>query len=402
MKKLIPFIFPIVILLFSVISGYFIHKSAWFVHDSHFVKLATSFINNDLFLSPFNLPPGDYADYRAKQYLFFGPLPSILLVPFVYFFGENFPQMFLSIFGLFITYVFVYLLCKKINFKTPDSIWLANFFVFGTVLYFVSLVNISAYVVQAVAMPFVVLALWEYFSHKRYFVIGVFVALAIATRISLLGLALFFIFEIVRQRKKIDFVKSILYFSIPIVSCLAILGIYNYRRFNSIFDTGYTRNVSVLDKENGNYKKGFFSPVHISANLYSLLVMAPEPVLENPYELVLKFPYLKANGFGLAIWFTSTLFVFLIKAKKKEYTVNAVIGVVLLALPSLVYFGIGASQYGYRYGLDFIPLLFLILLSAFPNGLTPFAKTLIFIGIIFNMFYMLSIWNSFPLFFWLG
>jgi hypothetical protein len=112
----------------------------------------------------------------------------------------------------------------------------------------------------------------------------------------------------------------------------------------------------------------------------------------------MKFPYLKADGWGLAIWYTSPLFLYLIKFKKSPYMVSAIAAIFVLAIPSLLYFGIGFSQFGYRYSLDFLPFLFLILLPTFKEGLPPFAKILIGAGIIFNCIFMLSIWDIYPLF----
>ncbi len=160
----------IIILLvfcFAVFSGFLVYRASWFNIDKHFSLLAQSFINNDLFLNPNNLPNGDYADYKGKQYLFFGPIPSILLMPFVAIWGKNFPQMTLSISSLVVTFLGVFYLCKKFKFSSDDSFWLTNFFVFGTVLYFVSLVNISAYVVHAIATSLIVFSLAEYFTKRR-------------------------------------------------------------------------------------------------------------------------------------------------------------------------------------------------------------------------------------------
>lgn len=394
-----PFLAPAIVFLFAVFAGYIIHQASWFSQDKHFALLADSFLKNDLFLNPINLPTGDYVDFFAKQYLFFGPLPSILLVPFVAIWGKFFPQIFLSIVSLMVVYLSAFKLCTKFKFSKPDSLWLANFFVFGTVYYFVSLINISAYIVQAVGTAFLFLSILEYFTKRRFAVIGVLVAAAGATRITLFGITIFFALEIIRIYKK-NLLKPIIYLLIPILISMAFLGIYNYKRFNSYFDTGYTRNVSVLDKDYYNYRYGWFSPVHIPANLYALLFMGPEPVRKGDVELVLEFPFLKANGFGMAIWLTSPLFIYLIRAKREPYTFSAVIGIIVLLFPSLIYMGIGASQYGYRYSLDFLPLLFLILLSAFKKGLPEFAKILIAAGIVFNCFYMLSIWNSYPLLDW--
>lgn len=390
-------IFAILIFAFAVFGGFIIYRAAWFGIDKHFSLLAQSFLKNNLFLEPNNLPDGDYVDWHGKQYLFFGPMPSILLIPPVLIFGKNFPQMTLSITSLIVIFITVYFLTRKLGFTKTDSLWLSNFFVFGTVLYFVSLVNTSAYIVQAVATAFFALALLEYFTKRRWLIIGVLIASAGMTRITLYGTAIFFLLELIRQRKLLKFRENLIYFLLPILISVLLLGTYNFRRFHSFFDTGYTHNISVLDKDYYNYKLGWFNPIHIPANLYALLLKPPQPIFKEFYEFVLEFPYLKAEKFGMAIWFTSPLFLYLIKAKKVNYTYSAVISVILIAIPSLTYFGIGAVQFGYRYSLDFLPLLFLILLTAFRGKLPTFAKILIAAGIIFNCFYMSSVWNSYPL-----
>src|SRR3990167_6943118 len=114
-------ILPLVILVFAVFAGFITYRAAWFNVDKHFSLLAHSFISNDLFLSPFNLPDGDYVDFRGKQYLFFGPMPSILLAPFVAIWGKNFPQMTLSITSLIVIYAAIFLLCKKLKFSKINS-----------------------------------------------------------------------------------------------------------------------------------------------------------------------------------------------------------------------------------------------------------------------------------------
>lgn len=224
MKKLdLSIIAPLIVFLFAVFSGFIIYRAAWFGIDKHFSLLAESFIANDLFLNPNNLPDGDYADFNGKQYLFFGPMPSILLTPFVAVWGKNFPQMTLSIASLAITYGAIYILVRKLKFNKPDSLWLANFFVFGTVLYFVGLVNTSAYIVQAVGTTFVVLSILEYFTKRRWWLIGILVAAAGATRLTLFGITVFFLMEIFRNFKKENLARNVALLMIPIMLSLAIL-----------------------------------------------------------------------------------------------------------------------------------------------------------------------------------
>lgn len=388
---------PLLVFIFAVFSGFIIYRAAWFGIDKHFSLLAQSFLQGDLFLSPNNLPDGDYADFNGKQYLFFGPMPSILLMPFVFVFGKNFPQMILSISSLIVVFISIFLLCNKLKFSRIDSFWLANFFTFGTVLFFVGLINTSAYVVQTVAAALAVLALFEYFGKRRWLVIGTLVAAASATRLTLFGMVIFFLLEIWRNRFRVNLARSLAFLLLPIFFSLVVLGLYNFRRFGSVFETGYKLNVSVLDKNYYNNQLGWFSPIHIPANLYILLIKAPEPVKREVGEFALEFPYLKANYLGMAIWFTSPLFLYLLLAKWEKFTFSVIGGLVATSLPSLFYWGLGAVQFGARYSLDFLPLLFLILLTAFKKGLPDFAKLLITLGIIFNCFYMSSIWNSYPL-----
>ena len=397
-KRVFVYLVAVFLLIFAIFSGYLINKASSFVTpDNHFTSLAQSFIHNDLFLSPFNLPAGDYADFRARQYLFYGPLPSIILVPFVLIFGKEFPETFLSFVSLAVIYILIYLISKKYIGKKDDALMLANFFVFGTVLYFLGLIFITAYVAQVVATAFLIAAIGAYFYRINWFLIGVLVACAAITRFTLFAAALFFILEIIRLEKK-NFARSIFYFLGPILIAVLLLGLYNHRRFGSFFETGYKYNITLKNYPLvANASAGLISIKHLPANLYFLLLKGPDPIKNGP-GFVMKFPYLKADGWGMAIWYTSPLFLYLVKLRKSPYLPAALLTIVALAIPSLLYFGIGFTQYGYRYSLDFLPFMFLILIPTFKEGLPSFAKILIVGGVIFNCLYMLSIWDIYPLF----
>lgn len=395
-------ILPFFLVFFAIFSGFLNYKAANFTNDQHFSSLAHSFINNDLFLSPFNLPSGDYADYMAKQYLFYGPMPSIMLAPFVFVFGKDFPQMSLSLTAIFVTYISIFFLSTKLKFNKLDSLMLANFFVFSTVFYFLALVNISAYLVQVVGITFIILALLEYFTKKRWFLIGILIASAGLTRLTLYASVIFFLIDLIKNKGKIRR-REILLFFIPIVFSLLIIGLYNNRRFNSPFETGYKYNITLKNYPlNTNLEYGIFSIKHVPANLYNLIWKSPDPIKAEGSAFILDFPYLKADGWGLAIWFTSPLFAYLIRVKKNMFTTPSLITILALFIPSAIYFGLGFSQFGYRYSLDFLPFLFLILISTFSKRLPAFAKFLIILGVVFNCLYMLSIWDSYPVFEFFG
>jgi len=401
MSKFLNFILGLSLLSFSIFAGLVLHNSTGFVtRDNHFSLLAQSFLKNDLFLDPQKLPSGDYADYMGKQYLYFGLAPSIILLPFVYTFGDNFNQFFLSVFSLILIFISSFLIARRFINKV-DSLLLACFFNFGTVIYFVGIVFISSFLAQVLATAFLMLALLEFYTKRRWLIIGILVALGGLTRFTLYGSLFFFAAWILLRRNKIQ--KNLLLLIIPVVVSMIFFGAYNLRRFHSVFDSGYSHQTGLgLYPMSANVTRGFLSLSHLSANSYLLLLKSPEPIVDEGGGFVLKFPYIKADGWGLAIWFTSPLFLYLIRLKVTKITILSLITVFILLAPSLFYFGLGFVQFGYRYSTDFLPFLFLCLLPIFKGGLPKFAKFLITIGILFNGFYMLSIWDKYPLFELLG
>lgn len=368
-------------------------------HDTVLVVLSEQFIKWKIALPTTNLPPRDIANYYSNFYVYFGPLGSLILIPFVLIFGESFPQVSLGVGAMIATFAAVYLISKNFKFKKLDSLWLSLFFTFSTVLFSSSVINITAYQVEALGVPFILFALWAYFSKKNAFFIGLFIALAVLTRYTLFLSTAFFFFEMLRKR--ISF-KSFILILIPVILAIGLLGMYNNRRFHSYFETGYRYATSGADLPIGfNLKYGSTSVTHIPANLYSFLIMAPEPLLtDGEGGMVLKFPYLKVSPWGLAIWFTSPLFLLLIfRFKVGKYTVSSALTALLLSIPVFLWYSVGFAQFGYRYSLDFLPFLFILLIPCLGTKLSKTAISLILLGVLFNCIYLDSIWEIYPVFF---
>ena len=394
-NKLILFI---LVLIFSLYSTYLYLSVGQRGYDKVLSSLATQFIKGNLSLPIYNLPVRDISNYYNNFYVYFGPLASILLIPGVIFMGDNFPQVAIGIGSMIASFVSIYLISKKLKFNTLDSLWLSLFFVFSTVLFSSSVINITAYQVEALGAPLILLAIWAYIYKKNNLLIGILIGLATMTRITLvLGVTFFFIEFL---RKKIS-LKQFLLILIPVIIALTVLGLYNFRRFHSVFETGYNYNISIKDMPIGeNFKYGQSSMTHVPANLYSFLLMSPEPLFKDEKGgFVLKFPYVKVSPWGVAIWFTSPLFIVLLtRFRKGEYTIPAGLTAIILSLPVFLWYSIGYAQVGYRYSLDFLPFLFLLLLPSLSPKLTKTAIVLIIIGVIFNCVYTTSIWEMYPLF----
>ncbi len=388
--------------LFLLMLGFGIYSTYLYLtigqrgYDIDLVVLAYQFLHWNLDLPVINLPVRDIANYHNNFYIYFGPLSSILLMPFVLVFGQSFPQVSIGIFSLITSFIATYSIAKKFKFDRVDSLWLSVFIVFSTVLFSTSVINGSAYEVQALGFAFILLSLWAYFSKKHPLLIGLFISMAFLSRFTLLLSLMFFGMEFLQKRFSF---RSLVLLMIPVILALGAFGVYNNRRFHSVFETGYGYNISTHDLPIGvNLKYGKeISIVHLPANLYAFLFMPPDPVLVDVYGgMVLKFPYMKANPWGVAIWITSPLFLLLLAWKKGKYTLSAAITTLLLTLPVFLWYSIGYAQFGYRYALDFMPFLIILLLTCLDGKLSKTAIGLIILGVLFNCLYSGSIWGVYP------
>lgn len=387
----------LIVFLFSIYSTCLYLTVGQRGYDDVLVILASQFLKWKVTLPVLGLPPRDIANYYNNYYVYFGPLSSLLLAPFVFIFGRSFPQVTLGIFSLFASFIATYFISKHHKFEKIDALWLSVFFVFSTVLFSSSVINITAYQVEALGVPFILFSLWAYFAKKNGVLIGLFLSLAVLTRFTLMLAVGFFLMEVLQKRLSI---KHFVYILIPVVIALGVLGMYNVRRFHSASETGYNYSTTKEDLPIGaNFTYGDKSIIHIPANLYSFLLLGPEPLKEKNDGLVLKFPYIKFSPWGVSILFTSPLFILLlIKFKKGKYALSAATAVILLSGPVFLWYSIGYAQVGYRYALDFLPFLFLLLLPCLTPKLSKTALTLITIGVFINMIYSDSVWELYPLF----
>jgi hypothetical protein len=92
------------------------------------------------------------------------------------------------------------------------------------------------------------------------------------------------------------------------------------------------------------------------------------------------------NPHGLAIWFTTPLLLLLLWPRERGPFHRALwISAACVALPGLLYHNSGWFQFGHRFSLDYLPLLF-ALLAVGGRPLGRVARGLIVAGIVVNLF----------------
>lgn len=359
----------------------FFTTNIFIISEQHFVLLAKSFIKNQLTIPPTNNNVSDLALYQGKYYWPLGPFPAIIILPFAFIF-DHFLQGYISFPLSILNFYLLYKIARKFQVNHQKSLLLATFFIFGSIYTPLAALPASWYFAQIIACSFLIFAIWEFLNKKRYFVIGVFIALSLATRLNMIFASLFFAYYIF---KKPSLLNNLLKFSIPIIISLFLIGIYNYSRFQNPLENGY--NLQLIPQEATDRRAvGLFSIKHIPSNLFFMLIKGPEPVLNTAHEL--KPPFITFDSYGLSLFIISPILLLLYKTSfKKELILVSTITSLVMLIPVITYYGIGHRQVSFRYALDFFPFIYLILADAVKKTRTKTLYLLVFIGVFISIYF---------------
>jgi hypothetical protein len=368
----------------------------------YYVRLADAFLHGRLYVldNPSWLNELIPNPSGVGYYVVYPPLPAVLMVPLVAIFGLNLNQ---TLFGLFFaaaTLPLAYLVAKDVIKKLkPESqvnrevyLWFAFLFGFGTIFWYLASIGSVWLIAQVISAFFLFWALHEFLSKNRPLLVGLLIGSSYWCRLPTILIVFFFALLAIWQQQQPD-IKNKIKSSLPYLLKLAIgVGIfvaldmvYNYIRFGSPFAVGYWMIPGILEEP--WFSKGLFSFAYITDNIVPFLTGLPMLTSSPPY---VQFPMT-----GLAIWFTTPAFVFALKSKWKDSTtIAAWIAIISIALIIFTK-GLSGWGFGYRYAMDFYPLLFLLTVRGIGRDLRWYHKVLIILGIIVNFVGVIAI-NKFP------
>lgn len=129
---------------------------------------------------------GDYVSWHGHKYLPFGPLPAILLVPFLPLLNAGMPLVIVGYVFSVINVVLFYHVLKLAGISGEQRHWAALLYFAGTPYLAVTLVGISTYLAHIVVTMFLLLAICEALGRRRAFLIGIYLGLACASRLTAL------------------------------------------------------------------------------------------------------------------------------------------------------------------------------------------------------------------------
>ncbi len=385
------------VVLFAVVAGS--ERLSQHTSFNHYALLADAWLHGRQDLA--NGPPAytmnnDFAQYGGKTFISFPPFPAAVMLPFVAIAGG--PERFCD--GLFIVCVaglgpmLLFLVLEKLRAtgkslrSERDNIVLALLFAFGTSYFFTAVdgtVWFAAHIVAVVACgAYIFFAL----DAERPLLAGVALACAWTTRPGLLLAAPLFLLEALRvasaakpgtndsileqfrQRlSRVDgprFIKMCALFAIPLIISFAIASWMNSSRFDNASPFAFGHEHLAIRWHGRIERWGLFGYHYLSKNLGIVLANLP---WFRPGDVASGPPF-QINEHGLALWFTTPIYLWVLWPKKFDFLyATFALCAILCASLDLLYQNSGWRQFGYRFSNDYALFLFVLLaIGARPFG----------------------------------
>jgi hypothetical protein len=231
------------------------------------------------------------------------------------------------------------------------------------------------------AVFFLSAALAESAGERRPLLIGALVGLAGLSRLPVFLVAPLFGWFVLGGDLRLR--RENLERAAPYCFALAVAAMtyitYNQLRYGTFTDMGYYHPQYVDEPwfDRGRFDITYI-PRHLRAIVYEL------PVFGGG------FPWMRPKFVGTALFFTTPALFYMFRAKLTARNVAAIVSLVLVCCVLLTHGAVGFSQFGYRFAMDVLPCLVLLVASGMRERVTRVSSALIAVGVIVNLWGMLA------------
>lgn len=314
------------------------------------------------------LGPNDVIPVGGRFYVPFAPFPAVALMPVVALLGpvtadqvESGINALLAASGVAMCW---WLLGRVGLARLADRFWLTLLFGFSTQILWVTTRGGVWHTGHLIATILTFACLAELFGRQRAWLVGLLAGAAFLTRAPL-AFALPFYALMLEPRiahKAVDIaggyvaratgrarVRTWALLAIGFLPSFVAFFLYNQVRFGTPFESGYALATlpPFLEEQRA---KGLFSLAHLPMNLDYFLLHLPRPIATPPF--------IQPDGLGMSVLLTSPGLLFATQADWRRPRTWWLLGAaVAVLIPTLLYYGGGWLQYGYRYFLDSVPFV---------------------------------------------
>jgi hypothetical protein len=383
----------------AVLSGviYWLADRQFDAGRGDFFYLADAFLHGRTWLTA-PLGPNDVIPIDGRYYVPFAPFPAIALMPLVAILGpvtadqlESGVNAFLAAWSVAMCW---WLLGRVGVRRTADRVWLSALFGFSTQILWVTTRGGVWHTGQLIATILTFACLIELCGRRRAWLIGLLAGAAFLTRAPLAFAvpvyAMWLAWVLDRPLQPADGGDDGAYTPPPsgrtpwrpwlqlglgVAPSIVFFFAYNQVRFGSPLESGYAL-ATLPDWLERQRQIGLFSIAHIPMNIDYFLLHLP--------RLIATWPFLRPDGLGMSVFVTSPGLLFAFRADwRRPVAWFLAAAAVLVLIPTLLYYGGGWLQYGYRYFLDSVPFVMALcgLAAVARDGIGWGWKALILFGI---------------------
>jgi hypothetical protein len=329
---------------------------------AYFNYLADAFLHGQLNLRLLPASVHDLSFFQGKYYLYWPPMPAIVLMPFVALFGVHFSDVFFGVVLGAINVAMVAILlrevdrAKLIELDEEYRAWLVVFFALGTVQVVLASFGTVWFTAQLLGFLFVALAYFsalKFEGMKAFVWVGVFMACAMVTRNHLIFTGIWPAYYLLSKHWQAR-PKLFAWAGLALLPALlfgTVFLLYNHLRFGSPLELGikYHDMASIFVSDFKKY--GAFNLHYLPINFYYQYIYYPLPIT---VETVM----------GGSLFLLSPVFLYAFRAlwggHRNPLVIAWTLSILATSVPILLLMGTGWEQYGPRYTLDFtVPLLML-------------------------------------------
>jgi hypothetical protein len=341
---------------------------------SDFYYLADAFLHGRTWLTS---PPGpqDVIVIGDRYYVPFAPLPAIAAMPLIAIIGPEAADRAEPIINAILAAATVGMCWWAVGRlgveRLRDRFWLTLLFGFSTQILWVTTRGGVWHTGHLIATLLTFGCLIELWGRRRAWLVGLLAGAAFLTRAPLAFAipfyALFLIPGVTDQaretvRAAFDRVRrgvpwrAWVGLALGVLPSIVFFFWYNQVRFGTPSESGYAL-ASLPDFLEYQRSLGLFALAHVPMNLDYLFFHMPRLIAEPPF--------FKPDGLGLTIFMTSPGLFYAVRADWRRASSWLLLGTAIATLiPSLLYYGGGWLQYGYRYALDSVPFVIALCASA--------------------------------------
>ncbi len=292
-----------------ILSVFMFFRFEW--GGQQFTYLAKAYLSG----KPYFLEkPGSWWDtvrVDNKYYWPLGQLPAVMLTLPVKIYRTGFWQGYLQLAMLFLTAGLGFVIARKGGFPKWHSAVLAFGFCFASVYHMAAGIPTSWYISHGLAVVFILAALGESLTAKRFWVIGILMAAVLWIRFTAgLGVVYFLFMAWEGGAGRLQKLKRVGQLVMPLVLSVVMFLIYNRIIFGSMFSNGYRDvNATFLNVrerfELVNY--GLFKIKNIPTNFYYYFIKMPDPITLKVISywgrtFILKPPYVTTDYPGVSFF----------------------------------------------------------------------------------------------------